>query len=1622
MGNMVTQREWELFEKLSKDREENARVIEKRSMRGVKGSVVEKYSDQAHFIYELLQNADDCGANQVRFILEPSRLIFIHNGTRHFSITDVGNEEKVDVEEPIGDINSITSVGQSTKEDSQNQIGKFGVGFKSVFQYTDTPHIYDKDYKFRIERFVVPHLLDEDFPGRNPEETLFVFPFDKLDKTPESSYEDISSKLRNLSYPLLFLSHLKEIKYEIGENKGYYSKEICEDRQFDDVTAELICCAASYNQDLIQDSLWLFSNKDEKGNKYSVGFFLEVKDGETHLKPVDMPAFCFFPTKEPTGLHYIIQAPFLLTDSRESIKEYTRHNTRMLDLIGDLASKSIVFLKNIGEDEGNRLVDDHILSIIPYKKPYYSWSMWAPFYEDTKKIFEAESVLPSRKGYTSKPHAYWAVSSKMTDLFSNGQLEQLCGDPQAKWAFPSISRDTHGSLTQDERDIREFIDAVTHQHLSELDILDKITAPFIEAQSIEWLINFYKWIDEDKDRRKRARVLPIFLDQYGHAMSAFDKKGEEILFLPFTETSEDDEYHYLAQPFRQNEDLKNFFEDSIGIKIPSKRDYIYNKILRLYKEPQANSISIEKADQHFKQFFDYYCSCRDPQFISLLKDYSFLTYCDHDGIWHRAKGDELYMPTEELKEWFQSSPYTRFAPEKKYEEITEGENASLLEEFLEDLGVKTEISIGYAVQNAELEYVPFHHATQYNICIEPHIEGFDEFTETLSQEAQDSFLETVSTLLESVSSEKEKKEIEVLQKTWEQTRLAKSKLLWKEVGKLLERSPRGSMEVGGGYIIRYGLEYPYGEHHWFLRTDHCEPYISKFEKQLQKIAWNYTKNGKYNPESVDDYDPSPDLLKIFGFEIPAKSLKEEAKDAIEEAGLTPEEVREFITLVKDKVQRKHQEEMDRENSEIVNEDSSQTRLSSSESTEDIAAPKGNEFSSPSPHKTTLLPSTVSTSSSSYSDENDEQQEDNSLDSDSIDKNIKKKQSEIESLSQLREKVTNASKLPKYSFGWFKALLSLEKEGLSSRKPEVSISFSKVEKDPDPASPRIIVLSRPNRYIHQLIEDIPNIPLNLHMENGKTRSPEIEVVSVKGNTLRVKAKTEDQIKGINFSKVKYATIDVKNPDFLLDTLTKQFADLDLPDDFNMQHKLCENIEFLVGPPGTGKTTYLAKEILRPLMEKEDSCKVLVLTPTNKAADVLVKKIMQVSGNDDSYNDWLARIGTTEDAEIEKSPVFREKNLDVDSMQKCVAVTTIARFPYDYLISSRRKEVYLKDVEWDYIVVDEASMIPLADIVFLLYKQRPKQFIIAGDPFQIEPIVKRNEWKDQNIYSLVKLNSFENPSTVPHSYTVVPLSRQYRSIPEIGEVFSNFAYNGMLEHDRNFEKRKDLHLESLGISPLNTIKYPVKKYESIYQVKKLQESPYQIYSALLTVEYIRFLADKISQFNPGTPVSIGVISPYRAQADIMDKLISREKIPEEIKVQAGTIHKFQGDECDIIFVVFNPPKNPSSSKTFLNKMNILNVAVSRARDYLFVIMPDDQTDGMEDLIRIRQIESLMKKNGKCSQFLACDLEKLLFGQSDYLENNVFSTGHQDVNVYDLPEKQYEVRAEDDAVDIQIHQNDR
>ena len=136
----------------------------------------------------------------------------------------------------------------------------------------------------------------------------------------------------------------------------------------------------------------------------------------------------------------------------------------------------------------------------------------------------------------------------------------------------------------------------------------------------------------------------------------------------------------------------------------------------------------------------------------------------------------------------------------------------------------------------------------------------------------------------------------------------------------------------------------------------------------------------------------------------------------------------------------------------------------------------------------------------------------------------------------------------------------------------------------------------------------------------------------------------------------------------------------------------------------------------------------------------------------------------------------------------------------------------------------------------------------------------------------------------------------------------------------------------------------------------------------------------------------------------------------KVQCGTVHSFQGDECDIMIVVLNPPINVGKN-SHVNNQNIINVAVSRAKDYVFFLVPDNITQGFP----IREV--LGSLSGDEKNVLFCNkIEKVMFGQEDYIEKHTNVTCHMPVNVYYEPSSLYEVRKDDTAVDIQINEQFR
>ena len=357
-----------------------------------------------------------------------------------------------------------------------------------------------------------------------------------------------------------------------------------------------------------------------------------------------------------------------------------------------------------------------------------------------------------------------------------------------------------------------------------------------------------------------------------------------------------------------------------------------------------------------------------------------------------------------------------------------------------------------------------------------------------------------------------------------------------------------------------------------------------------------------------------------------------------------------------------------------------------------------------------------------------------------------------------------------------------------------------------------------------------------------------------------------------------------------------------------------------------------------------------------------------------------------------------------------------------------------------------MIMLPAIVYPLFKRKYKtydeveftEFIIGGDPLQIPPIYDiadtdlgedNEDVKEENIYTMVGLNSFDEKvqTTIPKfGNKIMNLPIQYRSIEAIGTIFSKFQYGGILSHGRNEHKggspiSRPLpeYFMQLGFKPVTIIRYPVNSSDTIYNPQKLNGSPYHLYTAFLINELIQKFRKEVDE-----DWDIGVIAPYRSQATLINRLTESHKDKSKLNILTDTVHGFQGGESDLVFAVFNPSSTDASYSRFLKKEFIINVAISRARDYLFIFIPDHDNYGFKKLRLFHESypDSLLKIIQQLPQNMVANLEarqieKTILGRANYFQENSFTNVHQDVNIYSDLYKDYIVKVNKDAIDIHL-----
>jgi superfamily I DNA and/or RNA helicase len=263
--------------------------------------------------------------------------------------------------------------------------------------------------------------------------------------------------------------------------------------------------------------------------------------------------------------------------------------------------------------------------------------------------------------------------------------------------------------------------------------------------------------------------------------------------------------------------------------------------------------------------------------------------------------------------------------------------------------------------------------------------------------------------------------------------------------------------------------------------------------------------------------------------------------------------------------------------------------------------------------------------------------------------------------------------------------------------------------------------------------------------------------------------------------------------------------------------------------------------------------------------------------------------------------------------------------------------LKPSLFDYVIIDEASQCDIPSAIPLLF--RAKKAIIIGDKEQLKHVSTLSENYERQIAERTGMHaeiidySYKNKSLYDlcekkylKKEKPLILKGHYRCHPDIIEFSNRNFYNEELEL---FTKRSDQIIKKTGMFWKN-IRCQAKRAStgSAYNIEEAEES-------------VNYLVRLINNY--GDKVSYGIISPFRKQANLISEkfahYVSKNKELINYDILIDTVHKFQGDEKDI--VIFSPVVTkgiPAGTEKFVdNNSNLLNVTVTRARK-LFIVFGD------------------------------------------------------------------------------------
>lgn len=313
---------------------------------------------------------------------------------------------------------------------------------------------------------------------------------------------------------------------------------------------------------------------------------------------------------------------------------------------------------------------------------------------------------------------------------------------------------------------------------------------------------------------------------------------------------------------------------------------------------------------------------------------------------------------------------------------------------------------------------------------------------------------------------------------------------------------------------------------------------------------------------------------------------------------------------------------------------------------------------------------------------------------------------------------------------------------------------------------------------------------------------------------------------------------------------------------------------------------------------------------------------------------------------KSLVERKKNLQNRLLETEDFRPLLEAFPCwcvtTYAVSG---SLPIKPGLFDVVIIDEASQCDIASCFPILF--RAKKAVVVGDDKQLPHLSFLEKAKEQSFlsqygitdrYQLMWRFRTNSMFDLANYYSMHPvlLDEHFRSLPPIINYSNKEFYGGRIKVMRRNDNSKKV---------LETVVVPDGKvdFDATRNLPEIEALVKRLHEIVVEDE----------RKNPDNPVSIGIISPFRAQVEQLKISVAKvlsEHMMEKHQIEIGTAHTFQGDERDIILISWAYANNSfPQSLIFLQKPNLFNVAITRARYQMINFISKDPRELPEGILR-------------------------------------------------------------------------